>query len=1052
MAVDPWIEEVRVALALNGGVSLAVWMGGCAVELDGARRERCAWEPESPTTTIADRSIYGALCDAFRRELVVDVMTGSSAGGINGALLAGAMANRRELLPNFLRNRWLDLGDFSKLLKPTSAVDPKALMRGDYFGQQLRLTFDALLATAESPLRAVIPALDVTTTDTAGRPLEFRDAWGGKIYAREHRALFEFRELADFDATNLAAAARASASFPLAFEPFTVPDETRALAQLGLDSWLIDGGVLNNAPIETALNLIPGRAATRQVRRFLCYLNGDPAALTQANVTSPSPREVIGILVNLPRKAPDADYLIALQGLARRSPLGHEAQLALMAVALSDLEATAGTLLPTYRHRRRLRVLQDLLRDPGDAQRAFDAIEESSLELPWLPPTLYTPADLWPWGFEAARRVHHLAIDLLRAALPGASSSDRRALLTVRAAIDSRLDLLEQARGTPIPDLGPDLDAPSLARRQLAAIAAGGDPQELLAPLATLTQRVGTVLAAGIEQTARELFGVSVALGARSGVAVDLALFGESWSGPEGRITDEMLATFRRRVVAIEVVRRSFLDELPVDDGQEIVFAQLTPDAPAPIFDAHPFTAPRLVSADFKLCGTILGHFGAFYRRSWRANDFLWGRLDASARIIQMLVSPLRATALRATDDDLPWVRLADQLYALALFSPEQRSLLEEALGDLTDEPTEGELLYPVLLSVLTADLQSPAGDGSRTRILCTRAAQFEILCDELPCLVAEVVGDEILGSSPSTIGIEDVAVSTPAGVLDAVIELRDAGLSLPQALGRDSKHELTSDLGVRTVARAGLVALGMTREVGGRIALPLAALRSLLLPLAGAVSRDVGNRFGVAAAFGAAALYLGARLANTNPSNTIELDNLSTPGLALAFVALLVVIGAAGLPIARAVGGRGLTHRVTQGTIGFMLIVSGAAGGIVLASLGGHLTLAHLVIAPGVVPPWYVTVPPLMLGAGAVWSAPKRLRPILQRFSRPAWRGTSSLVMTFVAALIIAVWAQDPLRDALASDADWQRWTAILALVAVALALLVVFASPGRRAQRADA
>src|SRR4051812_12617314 len=31
---DPRWEEVRLAMALNGGVSLAVWMGGVAVELD----------------------------------------------------------------------------------------------------------------------------------------------------------------------------------------------------------------------------------------------------------------------------------------------------------------------------------------------------------------------------------------------------------------------------------------------------------------------------------------------------------------------------------------------------------------------------------------------------------------------------------------------------------------------------------------------------------------------------------------------------------------------------------------------------------------------------------------------------------------------------------------------------------------------------------------------------------------------------------------------------------------------------------------------------------
>jgi hypothetical protein len=35
-----WTEEVRLAMAWNGGVSLAVWMGGVAVELDAAQRAR----------------------------------------------------------------------------------------------------------------------------------------------------------------------------------------------------------------------------------------------------------------------------------------------------------------------------------------------------------------------------------------------------------------------------------------------------------------------------------------------------------------------------------------------------------------------------------------------------------------------------------------------------------------------------------------------------------------------------------------------------------------------------------------------------------------------------------------------------------------------------------------------------------------------------------------------------------------------------------------------------------------------------------------------------
>ena len=56
LAKDPLVEEVRVAMALNGGVSLAIWMGGCAVELDAARRAHAT----------AERPVYTALCRRSR--------------------------------------------------------------------------------------------------------------------------------------------------------------------------------------------------------------------------------------------------------------------------------------------------------------------------------------------------------------------------------------------------------------------------------------------------------------------------------------------------------------------------------------------------------------------------------------------------------------------------------------------------------------------------------------------------------------------------------------------------------------------------------------------------------------------------------------------------------------------------------------------------------------------------------------------------------------------------------------------------------------------------
>src|SRR3954447_12054814 len=142
LASDPTAEEVRVAMALNGGVSLAVWMGGCGVELDAARRAHVEGE----------RKVYTALCEAFRRVLVLDVMSGASAGGINGALLAAAIVNRRRLEPDFMRNQWLRLGDFTKLLQPASKGDPASLLQGAWFREQLGATFKALIDGPEAPV------------------------------------------------------------------------------------------------------------------------------------------------------------------------------------------------------------------------------------------------------------------------------------------------------------------------------------------------------------------------------------------------------------------------------------------------------------------------------------------------------------------------------------------------------------------------------------------------------------------------------------------------------------------------------------------------------------------------------------------------------------------------------------------------------------------------------------------------------------------------------------------------------------------------------------
>ena len=106
-----------------------------------------------------------------------------------------------------------------------------------------------------------------------------------------------------------------------------------------------------------------------------------------------------------------------------------------------------------------------------------------------------------------------------------------------------------------------------------------------------------------------------------------------------------------RRLLAIEVIRRAFTSGGARGQARrELNFVQLTPDAPSPIFSSNPIDQPFAVSAETKLTGIRLGHFAGFLKRSWRANDYMWGRLDAAARIVDLLVDRARAPRAAGTN------------------------------------------------------------------------------------------------------------------------------------------------------------------------------------------------------------------------------------------------------------------------------------------------------------------------------------------------------------------------------------------------------------------
>ena len=53
--------------------------------------------------------------------------------------------------------------------------------------------------------------------------------------------------------------------------------------------------------------------------------------------------------------------------------------------------------------------------------------------------------------------------------------------------------------------------------------------------------------------------------------------------------------------------------------------------------DTDRLTNGNAAHASAKLHGVSLGHFGAFFKRSWRENDYLWGRLDGAERLLWLI-------------------------------------------------------------------------------------------------------------------------------------------------------------------------------------------------------------------------------------------------------------------------------------------------------------------------------------------------------------------------------------------------------------------------------
>jgi patatin-related protein len=116
-------QELRLATTMTGGVSLAIWMAGVAREIN-LLSQASQWRRLGKTFPTHGRltkesaaclKLYAELIDLLDIVVDVDVLSGTSAGGINAAVLASSRVTGSDL--GGLRDLWLDLGALTDLLR-----------------------------------------------------------------------------------------------------------------------------------------------------------------------------------------------------------------------------------------------------------------------------------------------------------------------------------------------------------------------------------------------------------------------------------------------------------------------------------------------------------------------------------------------------------------------------------------------------------------------------------------------------------------------------------------------------------------------------------------------------------------------------------------------------------------------------------------------------------------------------------------------------------------------------------------------------------------------
>jgi patatin-related protein len=882
-------EELRLALVMNGGVSLAVWMGGVTNEV---ARLVCAHQQDE---------VYASLLLMTNSTARVDVISGTSAGGVNGAALSVAMLYKGQF--SWLKDIWLKVGSFSALLRQPVGQNPGSLLDGDgYFLPEIEKGLASLAGPLGTPRPAGECPLDLrlTTTLLQGEPGRYVDDLGTPINDVNHRAYFHFQhrvERSDFDTRDaviplLAKAARSTASFPFAFEPSLVDKPWQRLMgedgqPLTGERFVVDGGVLDNKPFRGALQAMFSMPRQRGVRRVLAYVNPDPGSDAQNTQARPDDddgacphgkpktpalsRVMAASVLGIPQAQSIADQLRGIEQHNDKVRARRDAILTLVSafegapgrVDANKILDLTRHLYSVYRTRRlvntyELFVWPEALKADarlraqasGDPQLTDDRPPTSQRQLlgkrqrawllqafmaqswvKWLPQdwplsaaASANQANSWQWGMFPIEFSARLMLDLLRRtqalvwyddATPRLGDTlavlwTQANLLTTRLVKRREDEKTSWASGSDafmacMQDWQSDLSqAADHLKDQMMDFLSAAERQAFCGKLANdIALTIWQSAAQARTVVHQALLSPRLRQQDRTR-ATELALLAQ-FLAPEAQDesrlpTEAEVQATVYRLLQLEVIEYAFTNHEELNSDTLIEMVQISGDAQSPL--GGPGRA-----AD-KLLGLQLAHFAAFYKQSWRANDWIYGRLDGSERLVRVLLNPERlyrrytGTGVDTLIADLKVLVLNGRLPDLpsAGDTPDPQPHARDALKDIMAmewHDVDQDELRRELAFITEAGLALPDHLPLCTRLITTRM-HYDILLNELPVLRQSITNDRVEGADLSTAsnavmqGVPEHGAVLP----ETAVQLLRNGLIAHERL----LSEAGSDLFTRTV------------------------------------------------------------------------------------------------------------------------------------------------------------------------------------------------------------------------------------------------------------